>query len=239
MEFLIKTFQNGGPFMYPIAIMLVFGTIIIAERMYMILFCYSGNSSKLMQKVQEHIVDNNIEKALNLCNSKKYAATYQVFKSAILNADRPAEELHDHVEVATMEVVPKLQNRVSFLFTIANVATLMGLLGTIVGLIQTFEAVGSVDASQKQQLLSAGISTAMSTTAFGLVVAIPCMLVYGYLFNKINAMVDEIDHYSSRLVMLLKTGRTYFDNFSPDELITTQQDPKKKDKINEEKKDAA
>ena len=65
------------------------------------------------------------------------------------------------------------------------------------------------------------------------------MLVYGYLFNKINAMVDEIDHYSSRLVMLLKTGRTYFDNFSPDELITTQQDPKKKDKINEEKKDAA
>lgn len=229
MEFIIKTFQAGGPFMYPIAIMLIFGSIIIAERLYMILFHYSSNSSKLMQKVQEHIVDNNIENAINLCNSKKFAATYQVFKAALMNADRPADELQDYVEVATMEVVPKLQNRVSYLFTIANVATLLGLLGTIVGLIQTFEAVGAVDASQKQQLLSAGISTAMSTTAFGLIVAIPCMLTYGYLFNKINSMVDEIDHYSSRLVMLLKTGRTYFDNFSNQDIVTTQQDPKKKE----------
>ncbi|OFZ21853.1 MAG: hypothetical protein A2202_00305 [Bdellovibrionales bacterium RIFOXYA1_FULL_36_14] len=229
MEYLIKAFLSGGIFMYPIAVMLVFGTIIMAERLYMILFCYSANSSKLMQKVQEHIVDNNIEKAVNLCNSKKHAALYQVFKAALLNADRPAEELQDHVEVATMEVVPKLQNRVSYLFTVANVATLLGLLGTIVGLIQTFEAVGAVDASQKQQLLSVGISTAMNTTAFGLVVAIPCMLTYGYLFNKINAMVDEIDHYSSRLVMLLKTGRVYFDNFSNQELVTTQQDPKRKE----------
>ncbi len=228
MEFAIKFFQGGGLFMYPIAIMLVLGTIIIVERIYMIVFRYTGNCQGLMHKIQEQIVDNNIGEALNICNGQKDTAIGTIFRAALLNADRPADELQDHIEVATLAVVPKLQNRVPYLFTIANVATLMGLLGTIVGLIGTFEAVGAVDASQKQQLLSAGISTAMSTTAFGLVVAIPCMLAYGYLYNRINSMVDEIEHYTSRLLILLRTGSDYFDQFNPEEVVSTKQVPKKK-----------
>ncbi|HLE12510.1 MAG: hypothetical protein A2504_03520 [Bdellovibrionales bacterium RIFOXYD12_FULL_39_22] len=229
LDGMIKFFFDGGFYMYPIAVMLVFGTIVSVERMYMILFVYSTNYSKFMQKIQEYIVDNNIEKALNLCNSNKQSAIHQVFKAALLNADRPFEEIQAHVESAGLSVIPKLQQRIPFLFTIANVATLLGLLGTIAGLIATFQVVGTVEASEKQKLLSVGISTAMNTTAFGLIVAIPCMLVYGFLYNRINTMIDEIDHYTSRLLLLLRTGSAYFDRFSSDNLISTKQQPMKKE----------
>lgn len=214
METVIQAFQNGGLFMYPIAIMLIIASAVIIERLYMILFVYRSDAESLMQEVQRLLLDNNIDGAVKLCNSRKNAAVYQVFKAALVNADRPLDEIQDHVEVATLSVVPKLQKRMPYLFTIANVATLLGLLGTIVGLITTFEAVGSVDGAQKQSLLSAGISTAMNTTAFGLMVAIPCMLTYGFLLNRINSIVDDIEHYSSRLLLLLRTGSQYFESFN-------------------------
>lgn len=232
MDFLFKFFQQGGLFMWPIAIMLVLGSLVIAERVYFIIFKYYANGSRLYQEVQKCIIDNNVEGAINLCNSNKEAPIYLVFKAALLNADRPHEEIQDNVEVANLEVVPKLQKRLNYLSTIANVATLLGLLGTIVGLVQTFEAVGAVDASQKQSLLSVGISTAMNTTAFGLIVAIPCLLAHGYLFNRINSIVDEIEHFSARLLVLLRTGRGYFENFSTDGNVSTRQEPKTKGEDN-------
>lgn len=230
MDFLIKFFQSGGIWMYPIALLLVAGSVVIAERIYFIAFKYRANGAKLFQQVQKCIMDNNVEGAINLCNSNKDAPIYLVFKAALMNADRPHEEMQDQVEVANLEVIPKLQKRLSYLTTIANVATLMGLLGTIVGLVQTFEAVGAVEASQKQQLLSVGISTAMNTTAFGLIVAIPCTLVFGYLHNAINGVIDEVEHYSARLMVLLRTGSGYFENFSHEGNVSTMQEPKVKGK---------
>lgn len=230
MDFLIKFFQDGGVFMYPIAVMMIVSAAIMVERIYMVFMVYRANGAELMEQVQRLILDNNVEEAIKLCNSRKDAAIHHVFKAALVNADRSFDEIQDHVEVANLAVVPKLQTRMPYLFTIANVATLLGLLGTIVGLVQTFAAVGAVEGSQKQQLLSAGISTAMNTTAFGLVVAIPCMLCYGFLFNQINTIVDEIEHYSARLLMLLRTGSKYFDSFKSEGVSTTQQTPKKAEK---------
>ncbi|MBL7663490.1 MAG: MotA/TolQ/ExbB proton channel family protein [Bacteriovoracaceae bacterium] len=242
MMFLINFFQAGGFWMWPILGMFILGSIVIAERVYYIMFKYDADGAKLFQQVQKCIIDNNIDDALKLCNSNKNAPIYLVFKAALMNADRPFDEIQDQVEVANLEVIPKLQMRVSFLYTIANVATLIGLLGTIIGLVATFEAVGSVEASQKQVLLSLGISTAMNTTAFGLIVAIPCMLTYGYLFNKINMIVDEVDHFSARLLVLLRTGSGYFENFSSKNVVSTQQQPKINEKSEnkiEDKKNAA
>ena len=227
METLINMWEGGGYFMYPIAALLIGSSIVIAERMYSILFVYNFNGAQLMSKVQRFILDNNIDEAIKVCNTKKNSALHRVFKSALMNADRPFEEVQDHVEVSTLSVVPKLQRRMPYLFTIANVATLVGLLGTIFGLIQTFEAVAEIEGAAKQQALSSGISLAMGTTAFGLAVAIPCMLSYGYLFNRINSMVDEIEHYSSELLLLLRTGKDYFDHFEASDEITTDQTPQK------------
>lgn len=230
MDSLIKSFQDGGIFMYPILVMLFLEVVIILERFYMILFVYEANGPQFMKKLQRLILDNNLEDAIKLTNSKKHSALYQVCRAALVNAERPFDEIQDNVEVATLGVVPKLQQRMPYLYTIANGATLLGLLGTVVGLIATFEAVGAVEGTQKQVLLSAGISTAMNTTAFGLMVAIPGMLVYGYLFNKINYIVNGIEHYSSQLLLLLRTGREYFENFDASSSLTTEQTPMKKGK---------
>ena len=211
---MLTIYNDGGFFMHPIAILLVLGFLIIIERTYAIIFVYKADGAKLMQRIQRLVLDNNIDEAVKLCNSKKRAAIYQIFKAAMVSSDRPIEEIQDHIEVANMAVIPKLQERMPYLSTIANVATLLGLLGTIIGLIQTFEAVGAVEGSQKQLLLSAGISTAMNTTAFGLIVAIPCSLAYGFLLNKINTIIDEIEHYSGRLLILLRTGSQYFETDS-------------------------
>ena len=219
--------DGGGPFMYPIAALLIGASVVIVERLYSILLVYNFNGEQLMSKVQRFILDNNIDEAIKTCNANKKSALHKVFKSALMNADRPFDEIQDHVEVSTLSVVPKLQRRMPYLFTIANVATLLGLLGTIFGLIQTFEAVAEIEGAAKQQALSSGISLAMGTTAFGLVVAIPCMLTYGYLFNRINAMVDEVEHFSSELLLLLRTGKDYFDHFEANDDLTTDQTPKK------------
>jgi biopolymer transport protein ExbB/TolQ len=230
MEFLINAFNDGGAFMYPIGCLLLIGILIIIERAYAILFLYNADGAILMQKIQRLLLDNNIDEAVKVCNSKKHAAIYQVFKAAIVSYDRPFEEIQDHVEVANLSVIPKFQQRMPYLSTIANVATLLGLLGTIIGLIKTFEAVGAVEGSQKQLLLSAGISTAMNTTAFGLVVAIPCSLAYGYFYNRINTIIDEVEHYSGRLLILLRTGSQYFE-------YTHEQDDQPKGATNKDEED--
>lgn len=227
MEGIVSFYQNGGFFMHPIAFMFAIGMVVMAERLYRILFVYNFDGPKLMQSVQRLVLENNIEEAVKICNAKKNSALHHIFKTALMNAQSPFDEVQDHVEVAKLAVMPRLQERMAYLFTIANVSTLMGLLGTVVGLIATFHAVGAVEGSQKQLLLSSGISTAMNTTAFGLVVAVPCMLVYGYLYNRINTLVDNVEHYTAQLLVLLRTGSEYFDQFDGEQAVTTQQTPKK------------
>jgi biopolymer transport protein ExbB len=227
-----KRFQDGDTLdvivMGSILAMLFFAIAIIIERVYMILFVYESNGAALMQRIQRLVLDNKIDDAVKLCNTRKSAVLYQVFKSALVNAHRPFDEVQDHVEVAKLAVIPKLQQRMPYLFTMGNVATLMGLLGTVIGLVRTFAGVGALEASQKQALLSSGIATALNATAFGLMVAVPCMFAYGFLFNRINGIIDEIEHYSARLLMLLRTGSEYYENFnSTSGDVTTQQTPKK------------
>jgi len=226
-----KRFQDGDTLdvivMGSILAMLFVAIAIILERVYMILFVYESNGAALMQRIQRLVLDNNLDEAVKLCNSRKQAVLYQVFKAALVNAHRPFEEVQDHVEVAKLAVIPKLQRRMPYLFTMGNVATLLGLLGTVIGLVRTFSGVGALEASQKQALLSSGISTALNATAFGLMVAVPCMLAYGFLFNRINGIIDEIEHYSARLLMLLKTGAEYFENFTPTSGKTTEKTPVK------------
>ena len=211
MQAAMTFFSDGGFFMWPISLMMLLGTIFVLERFYMLFFVYYADGAALMQKIQRLILDNNIDEAIKVCNSKKRATIYQIFKAALVSYDRPPEEIQDHMQVAAASVLPKLQTRMPYISTIANVATLLGLLGTVMGLIMTFQAVGAVEGSQKQTLLATGISTALNTTAFGLFVAVPCSLAYGYLLNRINTMMDEIEHYSGRLLILIKTGSQYFE----------------------------
>lgn len=228
MEFIIRFFRDGGWIMVPIGTLCLLGMLCIVERLYMILVAYQSNGAALMQKIHRLVMENNIQEAIKVCNSGKNGAVNKVLKAALMNADRPFDEIQDHVEVATRGVVPKLHQRMPYLSTIGNSATLCGLLGTVAGLIETFMAVGAVEGSQKAVLLSNGISIALNSTVFGLVVAIPCMMVYGFLLNRITGIIDDIEYYSGQLLIMLRTGGEYFENFKDDEEpTTTKQIPKK------------
>lgn len=203
MSFVLNFFRDGGPFMYIILVVSVIAMATVIERGYMILFRYNLNGAAFMAQIQKLIMANNIDRAIKLCNAESNAALTKVLKAGLTRANRRTEDIMTAVEEATLEVVPMLQKRTPYLGMWANVATLLGLLGTISGLVQAFKAVAAASPETKQTMLAAGISVAMYTTAFGLVVAIPVMICHSVIENRTKKLVDEIDQYSVKLINLL------------------------------------
>ncbi len=203
MDFVLSFFRDGGPFMYIILVISVIAMATVIERGYMILFRYNLNGAAFMAQVQKLIMANNIDRAIKLCNAESNAALTKVLKAGLTRANRSALEIQNAVDEATLEVIPQLQKRTPYLGMWANVATLVGLLGTISGLVMAFKAVATAAPEEKQTMLAAGISVAMYTTAFGLIVAIPVMICHSIITNRTVKLVDEIDQYSVKLINLL------------------------------------
>ncbi len=203
MNFVLNFFREGGPFMYGILFVSVIAAAVAIERGYMILLRYNLNGAAFMAQVQKLIMANNIDRAIKLCNAESNAALTKVLKAGLTRANRSPEEIQNAVDEATLEVIPMLQKRTPYLGMLANVATLTGLLGTISGLVLAFQAVATAAPEEKQAMLAAGISVAMYTTAFGLVVAIPTMVAHSIITNRTVKLVDEIDQYSVKLINLL------------------------------------
>ncbi|MFQ5754329.1 MAG: MotA/TolQ/ExbB proton channel family protein [bacterium] len=191
-------FKNGGPFMYVILATLIFGIAIIVERFIYIAVKNRIDTTKFVNKIMQLIHQGSIARAVELCKMSK-AALPVITRAGLQEYGNSPKEVQNAFELAAMSEIPKLEKRTHYLAMIANVATLLGLLGTIIGLIQSFQAVAAADSSQKAALLSAGISVAMNTTAFGLIVAIPCMVFHSYIQSKTNTIIDEINENVSRI----------------------------------------
>ncbi|HCP47122.1 MAG TPA: MotA/TolQ/ExbB proton channel family protein [Deltaproteobacteria bacterium] len=189
--------------MYVILLVSVIAAATVIERAYMVLFRYNLNGAAFMAQVQKLIMANNIDRAIKLCNAESNAALTRVLKAGLTRANRSAMEIQNAVDEATLEIIPQMQKRTAYLSMWANVATLTGLLGTISGLVQAFKAVGAAAAADKQEMLAKGISVAMYTTAYGLVVAIPVMICHSFISNRTVGLVDDIDQYSVKLINLL------------------------------------
>jgi biopolymer transport protein ExbB len=208
MDFFVNGMHKGGPFMWPILISAIFGLAIAFERIYYIVFRANINGTAFMAQVQKLIMANNIDRAVKLCNAEPNAALPRVLKSGLVRANRSESEIQNAVDESVLEVFPQLNKRSSYLPMIANVATLTGLLGTIQGLILAFEAVAHASAETKQVLLAAGISTAMFTTAAGLVVAIPVLVLHSIIAARTTKIMDEIDQFALKTVNLLAARRS-------------------------------
>jgi biopolymer transport protein ExbB len=156
-----------------------------------------------MAQVQKLVMANDIERAIKLCNAAPSAALPKVVKAGLTRANRGEIEIRNAVEEATLAIVPVLQKRTPNLASIANLATLLGLLGTITGLITAFRAVGAVSPELKAKVLAQGVAEAMYTTAFGLAIAVVCMFGHLFLTNMTKKIIDEIDQYSVKLENLL------------------------------------
>jgi biopolymer transport protein ExbB/TolQ len=201
--FVMDFFRDGGEFMYLILVISVIAFATVIERAYMILIRFNINGAAFMAQIQKLVMANNIDRAIKLCNAESNAALTKVLKAGLTRANRSAVEIQNAVDEATLETIPQLQKRTPYLGMWANVATLTGLLGTISGLVIAFKAVATAAPEEKQAMLASGISVAMYTTAFGLVVAIPTMIAHSVISNRTVKLIDEIDQYSVKLINLL------------------------------------
>ena len=203
----IVMFRDGGPCMYVILIVAVFAMAIAFERLFYIIFRANINSTAFMAQIQKLIMANNIDRAIKLCNAEPHAALPKVVKAGLTRANRTEKEIENAIDEATLEVGPLINKRTAYLSMLANVATLVGLLGTILGLIQAFNAVAVASAEMKQQLLAQGISVAMFTTAGGLMAAIPTLVLHSIISNRSNKILDDVDQYGLKTVNLLTARR--------------------------------
>lgn len=199
--------KEGGFFMWPILLCAVVGASVALERFFYVFLRAGINAPAFMARVQREVLDGNIDRALRLCNAEPSAALARVMKAGLLRADRPEPELRDALEEATLEVYPQINKRIAFLPMLANVSTLLGLLGTIQGLIMAFHSVGEATADARSTALAQGIAVAMYTTFFGLLVSIPLLVAHGFVAGRANAVLDDIDHYAMKLVNLLNATR--------------------------------
>jgi biopolymer transport protein ExbB len=206
IEFLKDNFFHVAPILVAGA----YGIAIIIERMTALLVTYPiANPAAFLDKIRDHVMANRLGEAVTLCEKYRAKPMAKVVKQALLRAHQPESLIEDGLEIVVGEAHEQIQNRTPYIATIANVSTLLGLFGTIVGLIHSFEAVGSANAQEKAKLLAAGISTAMNATMLGLAVAIPSMVAFSFLMNKTNKLTAQIDQTAVKILDIIK--QRYYD----------------------------
>ena len=202
-ETIVRFFQEGGAFMYPIAVVHVLGLAITIER-YVYLSLAKRSNRQEFNRLLPLIRKKDYRGALKLTNSSNTAMSGMIGGGLgrLLN-NQGRDEIEYAMEEGLMEVLPRLEKRTQYLATLANVATLLGLLGTIIGLIAAFTAVANADPAEKASLLSQSISVAMNTTAFGLISAIPLLLFHSVLQTKTNEIVDSFEMAGVKVMNLI------------------------------------
>jgi biopolymer transport protein ExbB len=201
MEFIRTNFWH----VMPILLAGAFATAIMIERFQALFMKYPiHNTQDFFDKLTDLVLRGKVPDAVALCDRHQQKPAARVVKQALLRAHQPESLIEHGLQIAVGEAVKSVQKRTVFLATIANVATLLGLFGTIAGLIQSFEAVGAADAQQKSALLAQGISTAMNATMLGLAVAIPCMIAFSFLMNRTNQLTGDIEQSAVRAMDMLK-----------------------------------
>jgi len=201
---IVRFFQEGGIFMYLILLLLAVGLAIAIER-FLYLSAAKNNSRKMWDSVVPMIQAGNYDQANQMAASSKATIAHMLGYglARIREGVQHRDEIETAMEEGLMEVIPRLEKRTHYLATLANIATLLGLLGTIIGLIQAFTAVASADPAQKADLLSSSISVAMNTTAFGLMTAIPLLLMHALLTTKTTELVDSFEMAAVKFLNLI------------------------------------
>lgn len=202
MESIFRFFQDGGPFMYIILLTLGVAVAIIIERLYYVYYKCNLDVSAFMKQLEPALADGDYERAKKLCKQYEQPIPQVVLSGLSGDLDR-SDHIQNNMEEKILEVLPALQRRTPQLSMIAQIATLLGLLGTIQGLILSFRAVATAAAAEKATVLSSGISIAMNTTAFGLMVAIPCLVASTLLLSRTDKIIAEIERIALRVYNLL------------------------------------
>jgi biopolymer transport protein ExbB/TolQ len=185
--------------------------VIFVERLISVNFKSNIDAAKFSADVFKLIKNGEVGKAWKLSDSLQEKALAYVYSRALKDAaDRETVDyrnIQNAVDEAALEIIPKLEKRTGWLQTLSNVSTLLGLMGTIYGLVQSFDALKNADAASKGEMLAAGIGTAMLTTLHGLLIAVPGTLMFAFINNKTKAILNDIDEYSVKLIHLITGSR--------------------------------
>ena len=189
----VKFFQDSGVFIYPSLLIMAVGLAIALER-----FFYLSNARRSNRNTWDELLPllrgGKFQEAFAVA-SQSNAAIGRIVNHGLsrVKSARRREDIDAAMEEGMMEIVPRLEKRTHYIATFANVITLVGLLGTIIGLIKAFTAVAQVNPAEKAELLSASISIAMNNTAFALMVAIPFLLIHAFLQARTSEIVDGLE----------------------------------------------
>lgn len=205
----ISFFQNGGPFMYPIAVVLVIGLAIALER-WLFLTAAKHSNRRAFDRMLPLLKKRDYSAVIDTARSSK-APIGRIIAAGLARMQQTTQrdEIEYAMEEGVLETVPRLEKRTSYIATLANIATLLGLLGTIMGLIAAFTAVANADPAEKANLLSQSISVAMNTTAFGLMAAIPLLLLHTTIQNKTIEIVDSLEMAGVKCLNILSTASAF------------------------------
>jgi biopolymer transport protein ExbB len=204
---MFKAFDAGGVGMYPISVALIFALAIVVERVYVLYFRSSVDKEAFLKGLRRHVYAGDLDKAISYCAGQKKTPLVSVIKAGLIQVPKGDEDVQAAMDEAALRESPRIEKRTGYLAMISNVATLLGLLGTIIGLIHCFGAVANANPADKATILSQGISEAMYCTAFGLSVAIPALILYSVLQGRTQSMVDDINEASVSVLNLVVANR--------------------------------
>lgn len=201
-----KSFDDGGVWMYPILVVGIAVILISLNRAYLLYIKTSSRREQFLANLRQHIMSRNLDKAVQFV-SHDPTPLGRIVKAGLLKVNHEDEVVQSAMDEAALNEIPKLEKLTGFLPMFSNMSTLMGLLGTIIGLITSFEAVSYADAATKATELPKGISEAMNCTAFGLIVAIPALLFYAVLQSRTQRVIEDINAAAVNIVNLVIVNR--------------------------------
>lgn len=209
--FVIHAFREGGAMMYAILVLGILALAITIERSMTLYFRMNLNKEHFFKNLTAHLLKGDLDGMVLVCDQNP-APLSKVVKNCLIRLINKGNDadIQAALDEGALTEVPSIEKRIGFLAVIGNVATLMGLLGTITGLIQSFAAVANADAATKAAELTKGISEAMNCTAFGLIVAVPSVLIYSILQNRAQTLIDDINEISIKTFNFILANRDRF-----------------------------
>lgn len=204
VEFLSGVVEHGGVFAYLLIGLGVFSLAVAIERFFVLNLRYSINGKEFWKEIRGRVANGELEEAIKLCDN---APLPQIVKSGLVEAAKSSPRIKEAMDETSLEVIPRIEKRTHYLSMVANVAVLIGLLGTVRGIILAFAAVANVDPSVRAEALAKGIALALNATFMGLAIAIPSLLAYSFLQSKTTKLIDQIDEYTLKVFHLLRARR--------------------------------
>lgn len=199
MDTILEYYRSGGPIMHAILVVAVLGLAVFFERVYVIFANSKGSERSFIERVVQLVKAGKTDEAVKLCHANKGAITY-IGELVLKSPSRSEADLQNAADAASVASLPTITRRLHYLPMLANVATLLGLLGTIFGLRASFASVALVSAAERSGKLAGGIAIALNATGFGLMVAIPLSVAHAWLSSRAEQLIERADEFSVRLI---------------------------------------